>query len=159
MRRGGGVVKKDTLLGIVMAIFSVGMLIQSKQLVNENKFDTIGPSGFPEGVSWILLGLSIVLILTSLLKRSVSSPKVTKINWNVIFSFVILFAYIILLPYLGFILATFIFLWILQVFLTRIRTLNSFLKITLISVIFSLVTFLLFEKVLQVFLPRFDLFL
>ncbi|MGI6783280.1 MAG: tripartite tricarboxylate transporter TctB family protein [Aminivibrio sp.] len=127
--------KKDAALGVALSIFSSVMIWQAKLLPRGNKWDLLGPASYPNYISWILLALSVLLILTSLKK----SPDET---WNLpslvlpFTTFSILIAYVIIMPKIGFIVSTLLFLLLLQIILSPAEK-KPWMQICLISLFFT----------------------
>lgn len=142
---------KDLILGFGMAIFSIVTLVESRNLVSANKWDVFGPDGFPKIVAYVLLALSIILIISSLRKRNAGKNKfsLTKLEVIVLVSII---AYAFLLPILGFLIATALFILSIQLLLTYdIKKTRISMVITTVVVTGSV--YIVFEKLLNVNLP------
>ena len=145
---------KDTILGICMALFALLFLYQT-YFLPPPRIDRIGPAGFPRALSLILLFFSIMIIISSLAvkkeEKEIPDLNIRK-NYLVLITFISLIIYIfILMPNIGFIFSTFIFLWFLQYILTPAK--KKYINITLISIITPIVLNYIFAEMLNVFLP------
>lgn len=146
---------KNIILGVCMAIIAL-VALQQSQLLPAATRDPVGPAGWPRVLSLILLSLSVLLIITSLVKKEidVADFSISK-NSLVIITFVSLAIYVFLLmPTLGFVFSSFIFLWFLMYILTPGK--KKYITITLVSILFPIVLNYIFREILYVFLPTFQ---
>lgn len=142
---------KDIILGVVMAIISAVAIVDSNKLISANKWDVIGPDGFPKMVSYILLGLSIILIISAIRKKENTSSKMS-VNILTLFTMVSIFVYVLMMPVIGFIFSTGLFLIILQLILAY-DVKKSFFQSIMTTIIVTGTVFIVFEKLLNVKLP------
>jgi len=145
---------KNLILGVCAVIFALVVLYQTQFLSATTDYEPIGPSGWPRLLSLILLFLSILLLLTSLIRKKIDVADFgIRKNSLIVITFVSLALYIFLMPRLGFIFSSFIFLWFLQYILTNKK--KKYITITLISILFPIVLNYIFREFLGVFLPTF----
>lgn len=143
---------KNLILGVCMFIFALIVLYQTQFLFDAKDYDPIGPAGWPRMLSLILLFLSILFILTSLTRKKIDVADFSiRKNSLIVITFVSLALYIFLMPRLGFVFSSFIFLWFLQYILTPGK--KKYIIITLISILFPIVMNYIFREFLGVFLP------
>lgn len=142
---------KDLILGVAMAVLSIVTIVESNNLVSTNKWDVFGPDGFPKAVAYVLLALSIILILGTLRKRNKIGNKLTMTRLE-IFVLLSIIAYALLLSILGFIIATGLFIFGLQLLLT-FDIKRSLLSMAATALIVTGSVYIVFEKVLYVNLP------
>jgi putative tricarboxylic transport membrane protein len=126
-------------------------------------FVPIGPAVYPRVILVLLAALAVWLILGDMLTRPrrptrASPPPAVPLNYRlVVICFIIFGAYVIGLSLLGFLLATVLFVlalgWIMGPH--QVRELP---KLVAVAIVTSVVTYLIFEKYLHVFLPRGRLF-
>lgn len=142
---------KDLILGFGMAIFSIVSLLESRNLVSANKWDVFGPDGFPKIVAYILLALSIILIVSSLRKVNPAKNKfsLTKLEVVVLLSII---AYVLLLPVIGFLIATALFILSIQLLLTY-NLKKTMISMVITSLVVTGSVYIVFEKFLNVNLP------
>ncbi len=145
---------KDVMLGIFMALFALVALHQTR-FMPPPRIDSIGPAGFPRALSLILLFFSILIIISGLAskkeEKEFADLNIRK-NYLVVITFISLIIYIFLLmPNIGFIFSTIIFLWFLQYTLTPGK--KKYINITLISIITPIALNYIFTELLTVFLP------
>ena len=119
----------------------------------------IGPGFYPTLVLVFMAATCGMLVLQDVLaQRRASSEQVEATDERayglVIAAFAVVGAYIILLPEIGFRLATVLFVAAFQLVLERPRTAWQWLTIVIIAVATSAVTYLVFDQYLSVLLPR-----
>ncbi|MBL3538474.1 tripartite tricarboxylate transporter TctB family protein [Aminivibrio sp.] len=142
--------KKDVALGTVMVIISSIMIWQANLLPRGNKWDMLGPAAYPKWISWALLILSVILILSSLRRNGKESW-----NWTALilpgFTFLILIGYVFIMPRMGFIISTLLFLVILQALLSPSQK-KPWLYIACVSLFFTFALYLV-SSYLNIQLP------
>lgn len=130
-----------------------------EQIPNVTNENGMSPAFFPEMGTILLFVLSLLLIAKSykgllmyhnLRQGSLISKQVLKVTL-IIF---LLFGYVLLLQQVGFLIATPVFLVIFFVYL-GVRNLKTLLVLTVVTPIFI---YIVFEKLLLVFLPQGRLF-
>jgi len=145
---------KNIILGVCMAIIALVALHQTQFLPAATR-DPVGSAGYPRVLSLILLFFSVLLVITSLIRKEIDVADFSiRKNSLVVMTFVSLAVYVFLLmPRLGFVFSSFIFLWVLQYILTPGK--KKYITITLISILFPVVLNYIFREILFVFLPTF----
>jgi putative tricarboxylic transport membrane protein len=119
----------------------------------------IGPGFYPTLVLVFMAAVCAMLVLQDVLaQRRASSEQVEATGERayglVIAAFAVVGAYIVLLPEIGFRLATVLFVAAFQLVLERPRTAWQWLMLAIIAVATSAVTYLVFDQYLSVLLPR-----
>jgi putative tricarboxylic transport membrane protein len=119
----------------------------------------IGPGFYPTLVLVFMAAVCGVLVLQDVLaQRRASSEQIEATGERayglVIAAFAVVGAYIILLPEIGFRLATVLFVAAFQLVLERPRTAWQWMVLAIIAVATSAVTYLVFDQYLSVLLPR-----
>ena len=151
---------KDGILGVVMVAVSGLLLWSSSGLTSATKWDVMGPGAYPRAILWLILAASVGLILTSLsnkgaTKASASAARPADRHVGLVpLVFALLFAYVLLLPLLGFMASSIGFLLIVQWLLFPPGK-KQWITLATIAVAFPVAAFFLFEKVLGIYLPRF----
>ena len=105
----------------------------------------------------IVLGISAVLALALVVFSFLSDKRdpPTGANYGLVVAvFAIFFAYVGALPYLGFRIATFLFVPALQVTLEFPRSRKAWAVVAATALVTTVVSYVLFERYLQVLLPR-----
>ena len=121
--------------------------------LRDNPLVPIGPGFYPRIVLGISAALAIALIVLSFFGRRTQAKS--KANYALVVAVFALFsAYVGALPYLGFRIATLLFVPALQVTLEFPRDRKGWAVVAATAVITTLVSYVLFERYLQVLLPR-----
>jgi len=121
--------------------------------LRDNPLVPIGPGFYPRIVLGISAALAIALIVFSFFGRRTQAKS--KANYALVVAVFALFsAYVGALPYLGFRIATLLFVPALQVTLEFPRDRKGWAVVAATAVITTLVSYVLFERYLQVLLPR-----
>jgi len=168
--------REDKVIGLILIAFSIFMYIQADRLPPA-MFGTLGAGFVPKILFCILAGCGALLTIQSLLrdrkarasaaglpsdkagldKSRFSVKAFLKSYQYVIFGFVVFFVYVVLMYYLGYPIATLIFM---PVFMWILGPRNK--KAALVTALTTLgVTFIIyysFLKLLSVFLPEGSLF-
>ena len=114
----------------------------------------IGPAFYPRILLVVTALLSAALVLTDVLRRD-RPVDATAVNYRLVLrAFVIFAVYVFLLPLLGYRVATFLFVGILQSALEPPRTARGWAMVATIAFGTMLVTYYVFEAYLNVLLPR-----
>ena len=142
----------NIIIAIILILFGVYYSYLTFALPDRNLPNTLGSSFMPWMLVSILFGLSLLLMINSLIKGSAErcdyhiSPREGS---GVVLLAAIVIVYINSLTYLGFLLATPIFLAILMI-LTGAR---GWKEILLASVLITAGIYLFFQKIFQIILP------
>lgn len=152
-------VKADRHIGIILIIFSSFMYIKTSQFPPA-MLGTLGAGFFPKILFTLLALTGIGLIITSFRKKNEGSTAgqsslktVFQDYFRVIWSFTLIFFYIIAMYYFGYLWATLGFMISLMWFLGPRKVKN----LPLLIIISCGVTFIIyysFLKLLQIFLPE-----
>ncbi len=114
----------------------------------------IGPGFYPRILFGVTAALSAALLLSDLLRRG-RRPARPPLNYRlVLLAFLIFSSYVFLLPWLGYRVATVLFVGALQGTLEPPRTARAWGLVAASALGCMLVTYYLFEAYLSVLLPR-----
>ncbi len=149
---------RDGWIGLGLLAFS-GWLYSNLGEIPANPLVPIGPAFYPRFLLLVTLLLSLALVVQDVLAhlKQEKKEKGAFINWlnyqSTLLSFAVFGAYVLLLPQLGYLLSTILFVTALQWLLGKPlwRRLPGSLSIGIGT---SLITYLIFEKYLHVLLPR-----
>lgn len=153
---------KDLILGIVMLLFSGFYLYNARQIKTRPK---LTPSYASAQIMPILLGvllaaLSVICIIQGIRKmKSASGAEEKKAPMDrgdliaVVLTFAVIIGYILILPMLGFCLATIIFLF-LQMLILAPAEKRNYLLFAIVAVVFTAIVFVAFRIGLSQLLPR-----
>ena len=143
---------KDGWTGL--AVLAASLVLFGLTLgLRDNPLVPIGPGFYPR----IVLGIAAVLAIALIVFSFVGHRVETRSRANhalVVAVFAIFFAYVGALPYLGFRIATFLFVPALQVTLEFPKDRKGWVVVAATAVITTVVSYVLFERYLQVLLPR-----
>jgi hypothetical protein len=148
---------RDGWIGVGL-LFCCGWLYANLDKIPANPLVPIGPAFYPRFLLLLFFALALALVLQNLVTRREKKEPVTSRNrlkdyQPTLLSFCLFFLYVLLLPKLGFLFSTMLFVSSLQWLLGQPlwRRLPGSL---LIGIGTSVVTYWVFEKYLYVFLPR-----
>lgn len=150
--------RRDAGIGVGLLAFC-GLLYWQAGLVSVPPFVPIGPAFYPRVILIFLAGLAVWLIVEDLLKkrapaREAKKPTAPSPNYRrVLLGFIVFLGYVAGLSIIGYLTATFLFVLGLS-WAIGPRNIREMPKLIAIAIGTALVTFLIFEKYLYVFLPR-----
>ena len=152
---------RDLILGIVMLLFSGFYLIYAQQIKTRPKLTPSYASAriMPTLLGILLAALSVICIIQGVrqLKTVSNEEKAKKMDRGdlmaVVFTFAVIIGYVIILPMLGFILSTVIYL-ILQMIILSPAGKRNYLLFAIVAVVFTGIVFVAFRVGLQQLLPR-----
>jgi hypothetical protein len=114
----------------------------------------IGPAFYPRILLVITAVLSAALLVADLVRRGPSAAP-APVNYRlVLLAFAIFTAYVVLLPVLGYRLATLLFVGVLQATLEPPRTARAWALVGVVAFGAMVVSYYVFERYLTVLLPR-----
>lgn len=148
---------RDGIAGLVCLVTSLSLFAATIGLPEASLLVPVGPGFYPRIVLGITAVLSAILVVTDFMGRADRPAKTPGAPANyrlVLLTFAIIGVYVGLLPSLGFRIATFAFVSVLQVALEPPRNRNSWLRVVIVASFTTLVTYLVFESYLSVLLPR-----
>jgi putative tricarboxylic transport membrane protein len=149
---------RDGIAGLVLLAISLVLLVKSFQLPSL-PIVPVGPGFYPAIVLSFMAAASALLVLQDLMKRrpatTAGAGDAPPRNYRlVVIAFAIVGAYVVLLPLLGFRVATVLFVGALQAALDRPRTARQWVVLAMIALGTAVVSYFVFERYLLVLLPR-----
>ncbi|MEH2526496.1 MULTISPECIES: tripartite tricarboxylate transporter TctB family protein [unclassified Bradyrhizobium] len=147
---------RDGIAGLILLAVSLFLLVKSFQLPSL-PIVPVGPGFYPAIVLSLMAAASALLVLQDLLKRraSAGAGAAPRRNYRlVVIAFAIVGIYVVLLPLLGFRVATALFVGALQAALDRPRTVRQWVVLATIALGTAVVSYFVFERYLLVLLPR-----
>ena len=144
---------RDLILGIVMLLFSSFYLIFAQQIKNRPKLTPGYASAkiMPTLLGVLLAILSIVCIIQGIRKLKAPDTKEEKGKkadrgdiMAVVFTFAVIIGYILVMPYLGFILSTIIYLF-LQMNILAPKEKRNYVLFAIVAVVFTVLVFVAFR--------------
>jgi putative tricarboxylic transport membrane protein len=148
---------RDGIAGLVLLAISLVLLVKSFQLPSL-PIVPVGPGFYPSIVLSFMAAASALLVLQDLMKRApvvAGADDAPRRNYRVVvIAFAIVGLYVLLLPLLGFRVATMLFVGSLQAALGRPRTPRQWTVLAAIALGTTMVSYFVFERYLLVLLPR-----
>jgi putative tricarboxylic transport membrane protein len=149
---------RDGIAGLILLAISLVLLVQSFQLPSL-PIVPVGPGFYPAIVLSFMAATSALLVLQDLMKRGApavaAAPAAPARNYRlVVIAFAIVGIYVVLLPLLGFRIATVLFVGALQAALGEPRTARQWAVLAAIAFGTAAVSYFIFERYLLVLLPR-----
>ena len=147
---------RDGIAGLILLAISLVLLVKSFQLPSL-PIVPVGPGFYPATVLSLMAVASALLVLQDLIKRRPAAGEggAPRRNYRlVVIAFAIVGAYVVLLPLLGFRVATVLFVGALQAALDRPRTVRQWVVLAAIALGTAMVSYFVFERYLLVLLPR-----
>lgn len=151
---------RDGIAGLICLVVSLVLLALTLKLPAAEQVP-VSPAFYPRVTLFFLAGMSVLLIAFDIVawrRRPAGAPAEAAApprNYAlVLVTFVEFGLYILLLPELGFRLATVLFVIALQIALEWPRSLKQWALVIVVAVATSLVCYAVFEDYLSVLLPR-----
>lgn len=153
---------RDGIAGLICLALSIGMLALTRGLP-KSSFVPIGPDFYPRIVLIIMAALSALLVASDLWRRlpkeagaaAVQEPTPEKRNYRLVgITFAVFAGYVVLLPLVGYRVATFIFMAVLQAVFVRPHGARRWTVVLVSALATTVITYVVFEHYLSVLLPR-----
>ncbi|GAK56607.1 hypothetical protein U27_03569 [Candidatus Vecturithrix granuli] len=154
-------INMSKIVGIFFLLIGVIYLIMAFQLADASIGSPHTPKIFPAGLGLLLIGLSLGLLAKEFRtsaqpaktsgKASFGLEDVQKIGLTAVFAFI----YALLFDRLGYVISTILFL---EALLFLFNGFAKWKQNTIVAVIFSIVVYVLFFKLLNVYLPPLPFF-
>jgi len=139
--------------GLACLVGSLVLLWASRDLP-QPALVPIGPAFYPRILFTVTAVLSAGLLVGDLWRRREPAPR-PRVNYRlVVLTFLIVAVYVFLLPALGYRVATLLFVAVLQATLDPPRSARDWALVAVMAVATMLVTYYVFERYLNVLLPR-----
>ncbi|MGH7326055.1 MAG: tripartite tricarboxylate transporter TctB family protein [Candidatus Rokuibacteriota bacterium] len=145
-------IRRDGVAGLVCLAGSLVLLGASYGLP-QPALVPIGPGFYPRILFGVMAALSAALVVADLARRHRPAPAAPARYRLVVLAFVVFAAYVVLLPLLGYRLATFLFVGVTQVALDPPRG-RRWWMVLAVALATTVVTYYVFERYLSVLLPR-----
>jgi hypothetical protein len=153
---------RDGIAGLICLALAIGMLVLTRGLP-QSLLVPIGPDFYPRIVLIIMAVLSAMLIASDLWRQRLQAAPATagaatapeKRNYRLVaITFAVFAGYVVLLPLVGYRLATFIFMAALQTVFETPRSARRWIMVLVSALATTAVTYVVFEHYLSVLLPR-----
>jgi putative tricarboxylic transport membrane protein len=146
----------DTVWGLVSLVVSLTLFWIAGDLP-KSALVPIGPDFYPRMALGATALLGAVLVIEGVFAglRPREPEAGARPNYRlVVEAFAVFFLYVALLPGLGFRIATFLFVGVLQAVIDPPRSRPRWITIVVVALVTTVVTYLVFERYLSVLLPR-----
>jgi hypothetical protein len=149
---------RDAITGLVVLATSLFFFWATLGL-ERHPLVPVGPEFYPQLVLGATGFLALLLVLSDVIthrRPSAAMAPTARANYKlVVIAFAIFAIYVIALPYLGFRLATFVFLMVMPLALEPARTARRrWIVVFVVALAATVVIYLAFESYLQVLMPR-----
>ena len=153
---------RDGIAGLICLALSIGMLLLTRVLP-QSSFVPIGPDFYPRIVLVIMAALSVMLIASDLWRQRTQGAEAAagaeaapeKRNYRLVgMTFAVFAGYVVLLPLVGYRVATFLFMAVLQAVIDPPRSARRWLVVLVSALASAAVTYIVFDNYLSVLLPR-----
>ena len=151
---------QNSIAGLICLVLSIGMLVLTRGLP-QSSFVPVGPDFYPRIVLVVMAVLSVLLIVADLWPQAGKSaeapaaPAPEKRNYQLVgVTYAVFTGYVILLPLVGYRIATFLFVAALQSVFEPPRGARGWALVMVSGLATSLVTYIIFNDYLSVLLPR-----
>lgn len=150
--------KRDSITGLVVLAASLALFWATLGL-ERHPMVPIGPGFYPR----IVLGITAVLALALIVLDVLSGPRAAQARPRdsarpnyalVVVCFAIFTAYVVALPYLGFRVASFLFLLAMPVAMERPAQRSRWITVVVLAAVTTVASHYVFEQYLHVLLPR-----
>ena len=155
---------RDLILGIVLLALGIAYTVMAQNIKQGNKLVQRNVGTFahariiPTILGILLIVLAVVLIIQGIIKfikdEGGETKKMSKVDmFSILLTFAAMILYIILLPILGFMLATMIYLFG-QITILAPKEKRNYLLFAIVAVVFTIIAFVAFRIGLTQMLPR-----
>lgn len=146
---------KELIVGIIMIVFGSFYLYSTR---NIKGLDTvkIDADFMPRiyGILSVILGV-IQFYIGIIGRRKYRKTEVEELidNKNVLFTFLVIIAYVLILKPVGFIISSILFLFTMSIILTPGYMEKNYIRYLVFSILLSLITYFIFKKLMYIALP------
>lgn len=150
---------RDGIAGLACLAASLGLFAATLGLPEASLLVPVGPGFYPRIVLGVTAALSLLLVVQDVLARrrgvKRTPARAPAAGYGLVaITFAAFAAYVVLLPYLGFRIATFGFVGGLMAVLEPPQKKNGWIAVAAVAFVTSVVCYLVFERYLSVLLPR-----
>ncbi|MCC6209784.1 MAG: tripartite tricarboxylate transporter TctB family protein [Burkholderiales bacterium] len=146
--------RRDAIAGLAVAAASLFLFWLTLGL-EKSALVPVGPGFYPRIVLGVTIALSLWLVISGLWTKQDKAPKKERLNYALVaLQFGIFGLYVGALPFLGFRLATALYTAAANATLDPPRGARGWGRVLLLAVLTAFLSHLVFERYLQVLLPR-----
>jgi putative tricarboxylic transport membrane protein len=153
---------RDGIAGLICLALSIGLLVLTRGLP-QSSFVPVGPDFYPRIVLVIMAVLSVMLVVSDVWQQRTQTAaaaagaesKPEKRNYRLVgLTFAVFAGYVVLLPLVGYRLATFLFMAALQAVIDPPRGTRRWAVVLVSALASAAITYVIFDNYLSVLLPR-----
>jgi putative tricarboxylic transport membrane protein len=145
---------RNTIAGLICLALAVWLFSLTFGLP-QSPFVPIGPEFYPRIVLGVTAALAIAVAVEGVVAAGREEAPKARRNYRLVgLSFAVFFLYVVLLPPLGFRIATALFVAVLQAVIEPPAQARQWARVAVVAVLTSAATYLVFEHYLAVLLPR-----
>ena len=155
---------RDLILGIVLLALGIVYTVMADQIKRGNKLVQRNVGDFAHArIIPTLLGILLIILAVAIIIQGIkhfkeddgeSVKKMSRVDvFSIILTFAAMILYIIILPYLGFILSTILYLFG-QITVLAPKDKRNYLLFAIVAVVFTIIAFVAFRIGLTQMLPR-----
>jgi len=139
-----------------LAIFAASLILFGLTLgLKDNPLVPIGPGYYPRIVLGITAVLAFAVFVFDLLDKNKSPAKSEKLNYGMVVSMFAVFGlYCGALPFLGFRIATLLYVAVTNALLDFPQSTKGWARVAAVSIVTTVIVYYVFERYLTVLLPR-----
>lgn len=152
---------KELIIGVVVGICAIAYLIGST-FIKRTTFVALGAEFMPEIYGFFMLFLSVCQIITGLKvskkynsynKEENEKEDIKNDNKNVILTFSLIIGYVVAMNFLGFVISSMVFLFLLSILLTPASDEKSYKSYIAFSMTLPIITYYIFHNLMNIALP------
>ena len=150
---------RDGITGVVMLAVSLGLLAATAS-IERNPLVPIGPAFYPRIVLGVTAAMALLLVVLDVIahRRRPAAPAASargRLRYGaVVIAFAVFAAYVVAMPFLGFRVATFLFMAAMQAAIDWPRGTRGWIVLAVAAVAVTFGSYHVFESYLHVLLPR-----
>ena len=155
---------RDLILGVVLLVLGIIYTVMADQIKRGNKLVQRNVGDFAHArIIPTLLGVLLIILAVAIIIQGIkhfkeddgeSVKKMSRVDvFSIILTFAAMILYIIILPYLGFILSTILYLFG-QITVLAPKDKRNYLLFAIVAVVFTIIAFVAFRIGLTQMLPR-----
>ena len=150
---------RDGIVGLICLTASLVLLALTRGLPEASLLVPVGPGFYPRIVLGITAAFSVLLVFNDWMSRrrsrvSAAPLPATANHGLVLLTFTVVGIYVAALPFLGYRIATSVFVVALQALLDPPRNTRRWLLVLAVALATTAITYIAFEHYLSVLLPR-----
>jgi putative tricarboxylic transport membrane protein len=150
--------RKDRILSISLLVFCLIMFMETFNFAEKSKMNIAGPEVYPRIVIASIAAFSVILLIRSFFSKADPAPRLEwkefiKKYMNIILLFLFFGIYVFLLPNVGFIIATILFMFVSQALLMGVKKRKQLIVNICVTSVSTFFIYFIFTNFLSIWLP------